>query len=1069
MTTLLSEERADAVALNERFIEWAAMARARRHCSIGEVWWVHAAAAAALSAWYDAARHWRVLGAASRESLWIAARDMLARWRVRGEMRRMACTLDDPRVTRLTQSSSAMRKWRAHSTERSRGDRILRLGRLAFVASQTQRCLHRWAEQCTDPGTRRVRVADSSELVLATAAVAWRHCRHSALGVALSDWRLGAMQRHIYALDMSRAWHPTARRVLLVWRADAIGLSWRRRVSAQRALGSAQLAMALALRAWRAMVARVPEQRLKDERARIGVAVIALDRWRRRAAALASEGGRAASFAFPASAAVSAHGLHRRSRGGRQRWRLIASAGAYALIAAERKAWHCLQLRRVEQSLWRYALAHWVDRQMGMALDLWMCYTSAAAIAGRMRALGSSMAAMNATRRGFDGIGAAATAREALTSVAKVAFHAGKRRAAEAIYTWRSRCGRTPKQMYVEVRRCYELARALLLLYVWRDWTAEVAAQRASELLSETLPLVHALRRWRGCAEHKTAATRLHANIDLLPRARRLPPAWRAWQAIVIERHCTSEMLDMSLVGAERGALKRGLWLLGEGARSRSSLTSKRLWFRATHAAAGALRRWRHLPFVSRPVGLTAGRLHRLPRWSVMTDVTWSQRARAFRHWAKWRIDQRRTNLRGFRADAAGTASMLRGGFAALSAAAEESVNAQRADRLLRQRRGCTALTRWCAEALFERTRSCGDAAWRRRAVLAAIGRWEAVATAIPLSVRWDGNAARVDLLRYRRRCSVLRDALCRLSNGCQASSRQENSAVLAAAAAKRLSLRRGTDRLRVSAQRRATRLFLCSLGGSEVNGSGVLPRGEASRGEASRGGSTASPLCSSIPWSASCYHARTASTSAAASPPPSASVASPPTSMPPPTTMPPPTSRPSPTSMPPPTSIPPPASAVPPPSARSAAQLAWLHDASQRAATAQTHTLSSGRPLPLGKPLGEATSSPPPRPSTYHCSSVYHPRGEPALRASSSVGYFGGVRTSKQDVDNTAFASSSSNVPPYRRPPITLLGTPGTAAPPPRVRRDSADLLGRARGASSTTGVSPSPAWLSKVWAKAV
>ena len=217
-----------------------------------------------------------------RESLWRDARRALIRWRLNGEMRQLGLSLDLLGLKKLRRAV-VLRRWRGYV----RLARTYSLGYLAGDLVVSARSLRCWRALCTDSDTRRVHVPNSiarclggiegaevgrgsaapashtvttaattaattaptaaMRMVHAKDALALRHRRHHALSRALSDWRYGVLQRHLSTLDTQNAWHPTARRALREWFAEASSCALRSRLLEERSHGNLLLTLALAM------------------------------------------------------------------------------------------------------------------------------------------------------------------------------------------------------------------------------------------------------------------------------------------------------------------------------------------------------------------------------------------------------------------------------------------------------------------------------------------------------------------------------------------------------------------------------------------------------------------------------------------------------------------------------------------------------------------------------------------------------------------------------------------------------------------------------------------------------
>ena len=745
----LAADLGPTLRCNEAFSLWASRTVLRRHLQIGLQWWLHAASASVMLVWGRRARFRRVLGAARREARWAAAARALTCWQLLSNDRLMT-----------------------------------RFGCIAADASCLRRRFAVWVRRCEALTTRRVLV--DGRMLAAVTDVAQRHQRESSLRTTLGKWRLIAVRALLTALDTRGAWQPVARHAMRVWLSGAQALLLRELEANERRLGLATLSLARALRSWRVHAARGPLDRLAAERAQLGATVIAFDRWRRRAD----------------DRILGSLGRPRNRRGAAARAARIAvagSAGRHAVLAAARHSWRTWQIRRLERSLARHAKVRCALEQAAIVVVRWNARASGAVRSAHLNSFGGSMRTVVSLRRGWRALSKSALAYRLAKSLSAAQIKSRGRTLAMAIHRWHM-SGRVAWPLYVQILRCFEIARALLLLFRWRHWSDACLEARNNRLLAETLPLVHGTQRWRGRAAQRGAKKQLYVRLSLRPRAKKLPPAWQLWLAFVRRQRRAHRRLENSVMHAVRSLTARAFAKL-----SRSRGRRSRLRFALTHrkvrlmAAALLKWRWRHADSIAHRA--TAGVIR-----CVRDGQAAVRRARAFGMWVRWqhvRTPRRAKSLHGSRV--AGWRAARGGWLAICSAAARGRVHAH-ATRTISERRAARALARWYCMCRLRLTTLVSVLGWRLRALRVAVICWHEFVTARP-----DRSSA-IKVFAYRQRKLKLRSALARLSAGCRRVRASREVAGRAVIAARRLQLRHGMRVLRRVAQRRTTQLFLGSL-----------------------------------------------------------------------------------------------------------------------------------------------------------------------------------------------------------------------------------------------------------------
>ena len=813
MASMFAREHGDEHAIRDAFCRWSRMAREHRHEAHAIVWWAHSIADSALKAWFRMARNRRVLGASVRVLLRRDIAGAYARWKLWGAMRHMGQHLDTLGLLQVRRVS-LLRRWRAYVCL----SRTSALSGLAGDLLETRRCLWRWQAACTDPDTRRVLVvigavsgtegywngsAGSSQgegtrhgggaglpfgascMMHASMAVACRHHWQRARVQALSAWRLNALGRHLRALEARRAWQPIARRALLSWCQEATAATLRWRLSQQRQLGRGLLALALTLRTWRGLLQRAPLERLRNERTAIGMAVVAIGRWRRHT-----------DWAL---------GGRRYARRAPQRRAALAYVADVALSAAKRRLWRRWQLRRVDLSLVSHASVHWEQTNGWTAFGHWVAMVDRRALANQLGRVASASAVMFAARCGWRGLVAALASERTLQTLAYMRLRVAKRRAREAILLWQLRSGGTPLPVYRSLCRAYELARVLLLLFAWRVWVDRSYAERNDELLIATLPLLHALRRWGVQVKRTTALSQAASGCLVQQHAQELPLRWRAWLAHVSYCQEEADQMAAASVHARRLSVSRGVRSIAAAAQLSATFADGARLHYVMCAAASAMRQWRSCAAAQARIRRT---LHQHLGRS-------GEYAYGLQRWKQWRDLHRRRAQQDRRAQLSWRSRALGSAWARLCCWAATRSAKARALALLDLRRGGQALATWRVHRQWLARAADAAAAERRRAVSRALAAWRAHAMALPaVSARLAAHAC-----RWRR--TSLKAGLTRLVEGFALRLRDEQAKSRAHGTARRMCARRAVKRLQAEAQRRTTQIFLGSLSASDANGSG--------------------------------------------------------------------------------------------------------------------------------------------------------------------------------------------------------------------------------------------------------
>ena len=830
----LVDDLAVNAALNHALKKWATAARVARQRQIGTEWWTHAAAASTMLQWWRHARHERRLGAAWREALWTAARHSLTHWRLSLGMRRVTGRLDE-----LGRCVFALRCWRAGVRAR----RAMRLGRLTGDALRAAQCLRCWTQRSRQLETRRIYY--DGRMQSATAAVGRRHARAVALSSVLSLWRLGALRAHLVAMDDERAWQPVVRAALRLWAGRAASDGRSQRAIDQFRRGGVALACACALRTWRGVVARGPQRTLVWERTQIGKLVIAWERWRRRTyvggcwlggrrwntprvslegahyearAPLVGLGARDSPGVVVDADASALAGNARRSwqqqqlMMGRRRPRSAAMRAAAARAApdharrtTQERAWRAWQLRRIERSLARYAAVRRMDVACSQALARWCEAASVGALDAELRQLAAATADSIAYQQGWASL--LVWQRGSRVSARAVALrHAHHSRALmRAMGLWRVRSGLVRWPALHAALRCYEVTRALLLLFRWRDWVEAAFMRRAGHLFALALPQLLVLRRWRARALRRWRHAQLMLTAASRPRQRRLPFTWQRWLTHRIERGHACRLIELADARADRSRVIRSLRAIG----------AEVAWRRALrHGAACAARRalWRAfrrwVGISSREIAAAAGALSMQPGMPpVPLPVASALRcARGFNEWRRRHTSvlTRAAQARAAR-HAAWRAALRRGWCAICTSAVRDRVGA-RARTVLTDRAMRMAVHRWCGHWRHQLVATAVHTAWRRRTVRGALAvmhaRGSRAATRAPTLVAL--------ALRQRRR--RLHEGMQDLREGCDSAAEAMRIAHTAVARARARRIRRGLSCIQKDAQQRTQLDFLTAL-----------------------------------------------------------------------------------------------------------------------------------------------------------------------------------------------------------------------------------------------------------------
>ena len=967
---------------------WSLWARDQRHRLISFTWWAHATATAAMALWRRRTRYWRVQGAAIREALWVAISRAFMRWRLR--------TCDGGTA---------------------------KLGWVAGQSAAVARCLLIWAGLFSTLTRRRVDAA--GEFLAASLVLAMRHERARALRHAVAMWQLTAARRRWSSLQGSRSRHPAARRALQSWQVHSVRRGLRMRQATEWACAATALVLKRAMRTWHVRGLFAPLERLKAERAVIGRLVLALDRWRRRARDWSGGSGM----------------RPRRSRGAAERAASARSAHPHALLVALKHAWHVWQMRRLESSLAVHTRSGYAMERLGAAVDVWRARSGRSALVVRMTNLAWSSALVIALRLGWNLLAAAGRAHRTARALTMAAAHARTSQRATALRRWRA-AGRYSWPLYSQLVRVYELLRALLLLFRWRQWADDCLAARHDALLSGALPLIHGVRRWRARSARCAATSARDAHVQRAPLVHLLRPALNRWLASAAQSRRASVLVTIANSDATTTRLARGLRTMRYAYWRRAHL--RQAWaHRRRRAIAAALLRWRWHRAESEAARAASG-----VRQCIRDGLEQVGRARAFGHWVRSRHLAAAKHARALRGGVmARHAAWRRTWDALVVAAALERARALCSRRLMEARR-TRALVRWCTLCRWRSTSLMGRLAWRVTAARAACAVWRGAARrhASAMSgrrlwrhhalsagvVAWRVHAVghpdytpRVRALQNVRRDTTRRRALSRMSATCQHLCYAQDMAARASGMGRRAMLLYAIRTMRTAAHRRTTQLFLTSLGG---DGGGEGRRRTGTGTATGRNSTSAPPTVSAPPTcrrslDAALYtpidrHRRDEQTKYQPPPPPSRYAQSPQTC----------------------------ASAGWSPSRGSIP-----HMLSSGGGQATAHVLRG-----LSPPLANV---PPPGPRT-----VRHAWDE-------------------GDSPPKAMPPPPPRAPvpmaPSSRPPVPAypqsdagpgrMRTPGTPAP----RRPS-DVLEwarkeRERRGASLTGVSPSPAWLKQVYARAV
>lgn len=770
------------------FQSWKLKARHWRRWSIAAEWWHHSTIASALECWRRGARHQSTAAAAHREARVSVASAALAHWFAEARFLRVAAAARRESVWRALgvaidlwiefvdiahaanrlgddlagavfakgRCVDAMEKWRSHVY----GLRVNHLGRLAHEHAAGRRCIHAWSARCADPSFRRVQV-DGGRFMSTLNAVSQQHQRQRASITALHVWRLAAMRRQMAALDTVHWQQPAARRALRCWRDEAAGIGWRRYTAIQRAKGSVMLQCALAMRSWRGLALLKPlvMDRLRDERILMTSTLLALDRWKRHTDANLS--------------AFRTDGPRRRRT---TRGPIAAAAARHAArLLAQRRAYRTLQILSHEAAFGRLASRHWAAVQSSVVIGQWQELTLESAMRQRMIALGATMATLGSERCALQALLAAANRHACISRVYDLSYRVMLREQRDALFCWWRRVGFAKLPLFQTLKRCHEVARALLLLFVWRDWASWAHEQRSNLALSLMLPLVHALHRWRARADLCRMSAPISSSLTSRARAARLPPAWRAWREVVVGRQQSATRLAGSSQYAARFSISLAMqsWhaALARGRRARGAAKS---W--ASKAMACALREW-HASTISDSVWMAHSRMPSVAQRSR------SQRASCFSRWALWAHLSKPWRAVGAHSRAMGRARSLRCGWASICDAALSVVTATVAVQTIADTRKQHSLSRWQESA---------DAWSHARAMLTI------------------GTAA--------ARGRTLREALARMAIACQSRMRLRQAIARADLAARFMQTRHAIRQLRRTAQRTTQHSFLRLLGQSTVN-----------------------------------------------------------------------------------------------------------------------------------------------------------------------------------------------------------------------------------------------------------
>ena len=817
---------------------WSKRVAEARHLQIGLVWWSHAIVEGAVRAWAQYARHWRVLGAAVREMLSASVGRAFDIWRLR--------TCDG---------------------------RTVRFGEIAGLGFLMTHCWRRWVGYLTP---RRVSILDQVGMAV------YSYSREHALRVGLKQWTFGAMRAHIDVILMRRVWELPRSRALRVWhaRTQRMKAAFADRQSGLRAInfalsdrqyGHKAIDVVKAMHRWRRLGARKPIELLAAERAGINTIALGFDRWQ--------------SWLIAVTGGTSSRGRIRRTAAMRRA--AEANAGPYAIMTAQRTAWrrwaitslHLRYERSLSERYW-WGLQRLVD-----AMARWAELCARRAADARMTSLASSVARAprlfrawvllstngKAYRLTLTGTPFGKTPRWRDGKTYRMASsHAvamlRKRHLAIAFHRW-VMIENVKWPLHQQLLRCFELATALLLRFRWREWADDCRMQRANWLLSETLPIVHALHRWRRrtaeatveelvllrgitlplthClhrwriatedrvriaqlvnssaqipqrraigllhvnAKQRATSARLHAELAKRPRVTRLRPAMEHWFAYCIHQKETKQLLDIAKARASRNYLIEAYAFM----RVRYKWIAKLRRAdknRLVRAKERALRCWR----ASR-LKAVAKRARAAARITVREGIAAAERARAFVRWAQWyrmnaahRAFSRRDRL------VAWWNKLQRGWEALCLAAVEDNVRIQ-GIRNLMDRRAAWALARWCSHCRLCSVGTLSSLAWRLRATGAALRLWTSyVANLMP-----DCTATIRAFRNQRRRVELLR-TLARMASALAHADGQANAREMAEGYHERKMLREGMTLWRRDVQRRTELLFLGSVSGSGVNSS---------------------------------------------------------------------------------------------------------------------------------------------------------------------------------------------------------------------------------------------------------
>ena len=157
----------------------------------------------------------------------------------------------------------------------------------------------------------------------------------------------------------------------------------------------------------------------------------------------------------------SAHALRERTdrRAGRDE--------AALRVAADRDV--RLQVPALERSLARHAKVRCALEQAAIVVVRWNARASGAVRSAHLNSFGGSMRTVVSLRRGWRALSKSALAYRLAKSLSAAQIKSRGRTLAMVIHRWHM-SGRVAWPLYVQILRCFEIARALLLLFRWWHW-----------------------------------------------------------------------------------------------------------------------------------------------------------------------------------------------------------------------------------------------------------------------------------------------------------------------------------------------------------------------------------------------------------------------------------------------------------------------------------------------------------------------------------------------------------------------------------------------------------------------